>query len=246
MTRAGACSILVFDRTERMKRMKLVRCPSFASRCVPNMMAAVCLLAAATAASALGPATASAAPKSVEGVVIPKPTGKLLQVGEGVSVRLETGWIVGALYPAALSKSVPATHRHGPYAELYRNSPRAVLYVFADGYGVKSTPSKLLPVVFSEWSHGWLVQRHVGKVDAFSLGSGGPYNSGAVVGFSGTEAATSGASAHPVRGIALLVVNSSTGHAASVYSIAEPANYTPAVQGQVEGMADSVVSPAND
>jgi len=221
------------------------RGPGFQDGRVASVIGACGLLFAALAGSALVAPAASAAPGSTESIAVPKATGKVVQVGEGVSVQLETGWVVGELYPAAFGAAVPATRRHGPYVELYRNTPRAVFYVFADGYGVKSTASQFLPTGFSEWAHGWLVDRHIGKVDAFSLGTGAIFNSGATFGFTGIQTASPAESAHAVRGLALVLVNTSTGHAASVYAVAAPSNYTAAVQGQVEGMADSVVWPAS-
>lgn len=172
-------------------------------------------------------------------IAVPKPTGKLVNFGGGLSVRLEAGWKVKHVYPA---KS--GSHGHNPYVWLTLRS-RINFYAFADGHTIL-TPPQIIDKGFPEWSSGWLGEPRVTKITTFTIGPGEAFDSGAVLKFDGTERCTGAncpsSGKNQVTGTALALKNSSSGNAASIYAVGVMSAFTAAVQAQVEGMGDSIVS----
>jgi len=183
--------------------------------------------------------TAHLATTGTGGVAVPKPTGKVVQVGEGVSVRLEKGW--------AVTFRAPAQNGDAAEVELERTSAPHVLFYVFDDYPTSYDISQLLQVDFNHFaaSLGWLSNVRTGSMTTFSIGPGGVFDQGAGESFTGTGKKSNG-STFPLKGVTYAFLESSSYLGATVYALAEPSNYTSAVQGQVEGMVDSIVSPGNE
>ncbi len=244
---AGVAAALAAPRGSRRGRARLdAGCghrPGGRRRRVANVRTAGSWLVTAVAISSLCAPAALAAPKDMGGVVVPKPSGKVVQVGEGVSVRLEEGWVVRY-------RGTPAESRHAPTVELARTNPQALFIVYDLGYGSPYNPPQLLQVDFHRFLQIYLGagepgNLRTGAANSFNIGPGGVLDEGAGEGFTLTATSTSG-TVYPMRGVAYTFKDTSTNLAVIVLASARAPDYTAAVQGQVEGMIDSIVSPGNN
>jgi len=219
--------------------------PARPQRRATNLRIALGVLAATVAIGGLGAPAASAVPKDMGGVVVPKPTGKLVPVapgvpgGGGVTVRLEQGWTVRSHGRGTLGSY------NYPVVELAYKPLRALVYVYDLGPSSYSV-TQLLQLSFPKWlsSEDPVKDVQTGAAYTFSIGPGGVFDEGAGEGFTGT-ATTSWGEVYQERGVGYALKDSSTNLAVVVFAGAEASNYIAALQGQLEGMMDSIVSPGN-